>query len=236
MSDKIVTLAMFHDPLEAQLVRNRLEAEGIRVLVSGDNTGSLFGGMGGAFGTVHLQVSEEHYPRAMALLESFDEDEEQDEPAQETSSTAITQSEERVKAEKRDTPTDIQTTAAEKPVAANADTRIAAKPERPLAADSDEDDDPMHSSLTWSADDYAWRACVAAVISVMLLPFPLGVFLALVANFYSGYLLTRLSLLTRDLTQRGMLRLYGALLAHALFWGFLCLTCSGVLRIPFWLA
>jgi hypothetical protein len=229
MSDKIVTLAMFHDPLEAQLVRNRLEAEGIRVLVSGDNTGGLFGGMGGAFGTVHLQVSEEHYPRASALLDSFDEDQEEDEPAPQTPSTAI-----KADVAKPEAPaTDIQTTAAQKPVAANVDTRIAPKPEGPLAADSDEDDDAIHSSLTWSADDYAWRACVAAVISVMLLPFPLGVFLALVANFYSAYLLARLGLLNKDMTQRGLMRLYGALLAHALFWGFLCLTCSGVLRSRF---
>jgi hypothetical protein len=186
--------------------------------------------MGGAFGTVHLQVSEEHYPRAVALLDSFDEDQEEDEPAPQTPSTAIREAD----VAKPEAPaTDIQTTAAQKPVAANADTRIAPKPEGPLAADSDEDDDAIHSALTWSADDYAWRACVAAVISVMLLPFPLGVFLALVANLYSAYLLARLSLLTRDMTRRGTLRLSGALLAHVLFWGFLCLTCSGVLRIPF---
>lgn len=166
MSEKIVTLAMFQNLVAAQMARNRLEAEGIRVLVLGDTASVLFGGSG--LETVQLQVSEAHYPRALALLESLDHD--HDELAEAGSSTAITE-------------------------------RQAARNEPPQPTSDIQA--PHH------------------VTSVLyrLLPGDRS-------NLYSIYLLIRLSLLSEDMTPRGMLRIYGAVLINAVFWCFLCLSCT----------
>jgi hypothetical protein len=90
MAARIVTLAIFHDPVRAQLVRNRLEAEGIPTFLSGDEAAGIFGGTGAT--PVQLQVSEEHLRRALWLLGSLTGENEESEEFDETSeeSTAIT--------------------------------------------------------------------------------------------------------------------------------------------------
>src|SRR5262245_25032077 len=67
---KPVVFAMYHNPIEASLVRNRLEAEGIRVLVEGDTAADAFAGLGGAFATVKLEVAEDDLERARAVLDT----------------------------------------------------------------------------------------------------------------------------------------------------------------------
>lgn len=90
MAGKLVTLALFSDPMQAHFVKNQLEAEGIPVFLSGDTAAGLFGGI--AATPVHLQVAEENLRRALWVLRSFD-DEDDEEAGEETpdrdSSTAI---------------------------------------------------------------------------------------------------------------------------------------------------
>lgn len=68
MEEEIVTVATFGTVLEAQLARNRLEAEKIPAFVSDDATVGLWN-LGGAFGVVKLQVAEAHVERAQEILD-----------------------------------------------------------------------------------------------------------------------------------------------------------------------
>jgi hypothetical protein len=90
VADKLVTLARYYDIVEAQLVKNHLESEGIPVFISGDTTVGMLGGMGG--GLVELLVAEEHLRWAHYLLYKLharDEDEDTGE-VDELDSGAIT--------------------------------------------------------------------------------------------------------------------------------------------------
>src|SRR5207244_6007231 len=75
MDDKLVEVARFGDAVEAELAKNRLEAEGIRAFLGTENTGGLFAGMGLAFGGISLHVAEADLARAAALLDTPAEDE-----------------------------------------------------------------------------------------------------------------------------------------------------------------
>src|SRR5262249_20680783 len=68
MSDKMVLLAIYGNPSEAELARSELEAEGIRARVMGATSGDLFAGMGVGLSNVQLLVPEEDYERATELL------------------------------------------------------------------------------------------------------------------------------------------------------------------------
>jgi hypothetical protein len=68
MPDKLVTAATFATPLEADLARNRLQAENIPAVLSDDATVGWFWFLGNALGGIKLQVPEEQLPRALAIL------------------------------------------------------------------------------------------------------------------------------------------------------------------------
>lgn len=91
MSDEIVTLAKFANPIEAEMAKNRLAEEGITSFVSGAMTNAVFG-MNNIFGEVQLLVAAAHFIRARAILEGEPENEATDEPEDEPApgpSTAI---------------------------------------------------------------------------------------------------------------------------------------------------
>ena len=72
MSDELVTLATFGTPIEASLVQNQLEAEGIRVFLADDAVVGMAWHLGGAVGGVKIQVADRDIQRALAVLESSD--------------------------------------------------------------------------------------------------------------------------------------------------------------------
>src|SRR5262245_969993 len=76
--------------MQAHLAKNRLEAEGIPVILSGDAAAGLFGAI--AATPVQLQVAESNLRGARWILQSLDEDDEE-EPMEESSdldsSTAV---------------------------------------------------------------------------------------------------------------------------------------------------
>ena len=57
MADEMVTIATFGNPLQAEAMKNHLEAEGIPAFVTGGEAGGLFAGMGGAFGLVSSRLA-----------------------------------------------------------------------------------------------------------------------------------------------------------------------------------
>jgi hypothetical protein len=69
MPDKLVTVATFSVPFEADLARNRLEAEDVRAYLGDEDTVGLWN-LGSALGTIKLLVAESDVPRAQAILEA----------------------------------------------------------------------------------------------------------------------------------------------------------------------
>jgi hypothetical protein len=211
MPDKIVTLAMFYDAVEAQLAKNRLEAEGIPVFITGDTTGGLFGGMGGAFGTVHLQVTEENYPRASALLEADEDDSDEEDESSSTSIAERKTLEGKMAHEPPQDATDIQPTPSRKTFAATArESSITKVPGRLESTDEDDEDDDSEVRLSWGPDDYANRAWRAAVLGIFFAPI----------TFYSVWMLIRLLGVDENLSPSVARKMYAAIACDAAV--FLC--------------
>jgi hypothetical protein len=68
MSDKLVFVAAFVMPVEAQLARGLLQAEGIRAFLTGELTTNAFSGVQGLGGRIELQVPEADAERAAEIL------------------------------------------------------------------------------------------------------------------------------------------------------------------------
>jgi hypothetical protein len=73
----LVTIATFDRQYEASLAQARLESEGIKAFIHGENTARMFTGVGGEVGSVLLQVLSEDEDHARAILamdeEGYDE-------------------------------------------------------------------------------------------------------------------------------------------------------------------
>lgn len=72
MSDDFVTVATLNTPTEASLVRNQLEAEGIRVFLSDEEAVGMAWYLGNAIGGIKVQVAAEDADRAFELLDEHD--------------------------------------------------------------------------------------------------------------------------------------------------------------------
>ena len=70
MSGKLVTLGTFSTPTEANIVRNHLEADGIRAFLADEAIVGMAWHLGTAVGGVKLQVAEDDVERALAVIES----------------------------------------------------------------------------------------------------------------------------------------------------------------------
>ena len=67
MDDKLVTIAQYHNQFEAQMVKDHLEADGIKATITGQNIHGLypFGGMD----KVQIQVFQKDVEKATQILE-----------------------------------------------------------------------------------------------------------------------------------------------------------------------
>lgn len=65
------TVATFHDPIEAEVVRGRLEAEGIPAIVADSNLLQVHSVLSGAVGGARVQVPPEHLEQAAAICEAI---------------------------------------------------------------------------------------------------------------------------------------------------------------------
>jgi hypothetical protein len=226
MSDKIVTLAMFHDPMAAEMTRSRLAAAGIPAMITGDNARSLFGT---GVAMVQLQVAEQDVSRATLLLDEMEESLE-DDPE---SSEAITE-EERPRRRRRrhavdespelplrESPSNggIQADGLPSnrlPIGNLADRGIAATRLPPQRMPNSEEDGP----LTFGPDEMANRAWRAAIIGLIVFP-PL-------LHFYSLVLLLSMAGSTEKPSSSAARKMYGALAID--------LVVVGVVGLVLWLA
>ncbi len=66
---KIVKLVSCDNSFQANLIKGRLESEGIPSMLANERMGGLYGGNTAGWGSVDLLVNEEDLERAQALLE-----------------------------------------------------------------------------------------------------------------------------------------------------------------------
>ncbi len=71
MSARFVTIRHVADPLEAEMLRDLLEGEGIPATIQGNNHSALLGGMLAPALNVPLQVPEDEAERARAILSAL---------------------------------------------------------------------------------------------------------------------------------------------------------------------
>ena len=69
MKEKLVTVAYFDNYIEADLARQLLEDEGIKVFVMGQNVGNVYSGVPAAI-DIQLQAPESQVEQARAILEA----------------------------------------------------------------------------------------------------------------------------------------------------------------------
>ena len=198
--EKIVRLAWFGDPIEAGLVKNRLEEVGISAFISGDIAAGAFAGLGSAFAKIELYVPRSCLQRAFSVLEKI-QTEEYHLDAED--STAI---------EARDPPSrpvDEHVMAAGTHIQAAPASDSAAdqgsEPEIAAAMDQEapEEVKDLDRPITWTAEALANRAWRAAVLGLVLFP---GMF-----HLYSLFLLVNMMFKDEEVSPSGMRKVYGAL-------------------------
>jgi hypothetical protein len=219
MSDKMVTLATFSNPVEAELVRAELEGEGIRAVLLGDTSGGLFAGMGAGLAHVQLLVPEGDRNRAAKLVDALmgapepnrRKGHERKRRRRKKRGTAI-------KAEGPPTPspTEIQPAAkspvhAAPPATAPAPTPEEGEEPEPALGPPDDEEEGGKRSILRTPDDFAHRALLASF---------LGVFCC-VLNLYSLWLLISLPFVPGHLTTKGTIKAYSALVLNLIVWAFL---------------
>jgi len=92
VDERLVTIARFNNPVEAHLVRTKLESEGIDCAVIDEIRGSTGWQYAIAIGGVRLQVNESDAQRALEILQGFQDEPIGDEPAEEQIAESETES------------------------------------------------------------------------------------------------------------------------------------------------
>jgi len=70
----LVTIFTSMGPLQAEVIKSKLEAAGIPVLLSYDSAGPVFGIIVDGMGEVRVQVPREFEQEALALIEPVDQE------------------------------------------------------------------------------------------------------------------------------------------------------------------
>jgi Putative prokaryotic signal transducing protein len=68
MSNELITVATFADPIEANLVKNNLEAAGIRTYLANEESVDMLWHVGNAFGWIKVQVGNDDADAARVIL------------------------------------------------------------------------------------------------------------------------------------------------------------------------
>ncbi|MHC4122586.1 MAG: putative signal transducing protein [Planctomycetota bacterium] len=76
MADKLVTIAWFEDSIEASLAKQMLEDSEIKSILAGQNASNIYAGLP-AIGAVELQVMESDVQKALEILNSQKNQEQQ---------------------------------------------------------------------------------------------------------------------------------------------------------------
>jgi hypothetical protein len=102
MSDRLVTVATFHDPLQASMVKNYLDEEGIPSVLMDESTVATDWMLSTAIGGIKLQVAPIHVERAEMLLVKVEAEKEAEEPLPPETAIASQEIAEELQAERED--------------------------------------------------------------------------------------------------------------------------------------
>ena len=69
MADKLITIARFNEPLQAELAKIKLDVEGINCFLAGENFVGTYWLLANAEGGVKLQVKETDAEKALEIIE-----------------------------------------------------------------------------------------------------------------------------------------------------------------------
>jgi DNA-directed RNA polymerase subunit M/transcription elongation factor TFIIS len=69
MSDNLITIATFSQPIEAHILKTKLESEDIDCFIADENTVTMNWLYSNAIGGVKLQVKESDYKKAIAIIQ-----------------------------------------------------------------------------------------------------------------------------------------------------------------------
>jgi hypothetical protein len=217
MSDKMVLLAIYGNPVEAELARSELQAEGIPARVMGATSGDLFAGLGVGLSNVQLLVPEGDYERATRrLAEETDvaresrENREREAERRRRRNTAIKEPD-AAEAETTDirpaeSPAKAEPDPAEPPESVEGDADDAPPEQLPDAEGDDEGDE---RPLTWTRDDLAARAFRASLFGY----FTLGILHA-----YALWMLSAIPFTEGSLSPAGARKAWAALALALLPW------------------
>jgi Putative prokaryotic signal transducing protein len=148
MLGRLVTIAAFENAMQANLVKNHLEAAGIRCALADEFTASSFWHLSNAIGGVKVQVAEENLERASLVLDALE-------------------------GKRRDDPSEGVPADDESPVAQAPDTEMeqvaskASVPE-PKPGDDEDDEPPLNER-----EDNVERAYRTVLIGYMIWPLQL---------------------------------------------------------------
>jgi hypothetical protein len=157
MSNDLVTVASFADPIEANLAKNNLEAAGVRTFLANEESVDMLWHLGNAMGWIKVQVAHDNLGVARALLNKHKK------PAAST----------------RDEPVEDPPEAALSPNLAGSDEAEAGDEHE----DENQEDEP-EPSLTDREKD-AERACRGAFVGLLFIPLQVYVFYLLLKVFVS---------------------------------------------------
>lgn len=205
MSDKMVTLATFLNPLEAELVVGRLRSEGIRVGMFGDTASSIFAGVGG-LAHVQVLVAEEDYDRALDILESEPElPDEEREP-----NTSIKESGRGEAASSQIRGARISPLQSEPPNVPHEEEvdETIDDPELDVPRPGGDEFPKKPRTLFMTPDTVAHRALLASLFS----------FMCFLLGFYSLWLLIGLPFMPGELSRKGTIKAVLALLLNVALW------------------
>jgi hypothetical protein len=208
MDEKTIRLAVYSNPVEAEMAKNFLEDAGVTVFSAGSEVSGPFAGVDAAFASIELHVPKSQVERAARVLESFTEHDSalDDELAEDESSTSI----------REGAPDRFED---EGVVDSSSQIRSGLPPEEMSGTDSsgfvhfpggeleDEALDTDDISIRRTPDGLASRAWRASFIGMIVLP-P-------ILNLYSIWLLIRMAAMDQEPSRAGLRKVYGALAIDA---------------------
>jgi hypothetical protein len=220
VDEKIIRIATYSNPVEAEMAKNYLEDAGVKVFSAGAEVSGPFAGVDAGFASVELHVPQSQYDQAVKALEAFDDhdmdfdnelaDDDMTEAIRETKEGSIEDDDAVPSTEFRGGPP---------PGEVDDDLRGSQFVKLPgQEGDIGRADDV---SILHTPDELAFRAWRASFVGLLLFPVTflvhpiVSLILPPLVHVYSICLLYRIGSTDQELSSAGMLRMYGALVVNA---------------------
>jgi len=219
VDEKIIRIATYSNPVEAEMAKNYLEDAGVTVFSAGAEVSAPFAGVDAGFANVELHVPQSHYERAVRALAQFEDHDMEVENllADNPMSEAVETAEESVEGRDAFASTGFRSG----PPPGETDEEEGSEFVRLPGQDERDVRDADDVSIHYTPDDLAARAWRASFVGLLLFPityfvFPLlGLLLPVLLHIYSIWLLCRIGSMDQEVRPGAMWKIYGALILDA---------------------